>query len=382
MAASPAAPRGCSPRACHAMVRRSTSCGWLSSSTTLCCLWLAALPCLVSCRGFNVQIMVTTKLASLDRRAILRNMFGSCLRTVGGAHTVEMTFFLGNTSGASSELLASLEQEAAEHQDLVFVGGPDFDPWVPRDATYVLDRPTSRGYRLAYGTAWLADNKPELDYAMYLDDDSYLHIPRLVEELKQHGSRSLAMGFLMETTLDSTKTPICEMCQPCERCLRDKALTDFCGQLPHMSLGGCLTMIQQCSLFNDGDDLGECTVTKYLDVVRVAAYFGSQAAPRWFLGMGWVFGRRIVDFLARNVERIKKRGAADVQLGSWLAPLEDVKWVDVKDGRFHDYPMPGSTFSAACTEQTVLVHRMNAERWKKFNPETCELHCPMSKTGD
>merc|ERR1711977_340514 len=94
--------------------------------------------------------------------------------------------------------------------------------------------------------------------------------------------------------------------------------------------------------------------------------------------MGWVFGRRIVDYISHNVENLKKRGAADVQLGFWLAPLEDLHWVDMKGGFFHDYPMPGSTFSSGCTENTILVHRMNVERWRDFEPETCELHCPVS----
>ncbi|CAJ1344328.1 unnamed protein product, partial [Effrenium voratum] len=120
-----------------------------------------------------------------------------------------------------------------------------------------------------------------------------------------------------------------------------------------------------------------CVEKAQRDTFRVSHYFGSRGAPRWFLGMGWVFGRRIVDFLARNVGDLKKNGAADVQLGFWLAPLEGIEWVDMKDGQFHDYPMPGSTFSNGCTERSILVHRMNEERWKDFDPGTCELRCPL-----
>ena len=32
-------------------------------------------------------------------------------------------------------------------------------PWDPGDVTYVLDRPTARGFRLALGTAWLAAHR-------------------------------------------------------------------------------------------------------------------------------------------------------------------------------------------------------------------------------
>lgn len=327
--------------------------------------------------GLNLQIMVTTKLASVDRRSILRFVFGHCMQRVGEGHSVEQLFFLGEADANRGEAFPDLTAESEEFGDLVFVGGPDTDPWVPRDATYVLDRPTSRGYRLAYGTAWLAQHRPDLDMVMYLDDDSYLHIPRLLQQLEQHNSESLAMGFAMETPLDMSKTSVCDVCNPCEPCLKDQGLREFCEQFPDMALGGCLVNIQQCQLFNDDEDMMDCVRQKNSETIRVASYFGSASAPRWFLGMGWVFGRRIVQYLARNVDNLKKRGAADVQLGFWLAPLEDIDWVDMKDGFFHDYPMQ-STFSHACTEKSILVHRMNETRWQGFKPDSCELHCPAS----
>lgn len=329
-------------------------------------------------RTLTVPIMVTSKLSSNDRRLILRTAFHHCIQGLGYEHHVDQLFFLADPAEAPEEVQSNLDVENRTYGDLVFVGGPDSDPWVPRDATYVLDRPTSRGYRLAYGTAWLAKHRQELDYVMYLDDDSYLHIPKLLNMLEMHTSQSLAMGFVMETVLDSTRSCVCDMCPSCERCLKDDQLNSFCAQFPEMSLGGCLTCIQQCDLFNDGEDLALCVQQKQLDIVKVAQYFGTQSAPRWFLGMGWVFGRRIVNFLAHNVDHLKKRGAADVQLGFWLAPLEDIHWVDMKDGFFHDYPMPGSTFSRGCTERSILVHRMNEDRWKHFDTRTCELHCPLT----
>ncbi|CAK0865510.1 unnamed protein product [Prorocentrum cordatum] len=211
---------------------------------------------------------------------------------------------------------------------------------------------------------------------------SYLHIPKLLLAIEGQASPSLAMGFVMETMpVDSSQASVCDFCKPCEKCLQDEELNSICSQFPGMSLGGCIMVLQQCHLFNEGEDGAECVQKKFNEIMRVSQYFGSMAAPRWFLGMGWVFGRRIVDYIWRNVENLKKRGAADVQLGFWLAPLEDVHWVDMKGGYFHDYPMPGSTFSAGCTERSTLVHRMDAERWKGFDPETCELRCPASAAG-
>eukprot|EP00434_Breviolum_minutum_P001316 symbB.v1.2.001157.t1/scaffold47.1/size388503/12 len=386
--------------------------------------------------GFHVKIMVTSKLSSLDRRMTLRHIYDHCMQHVEAKHDVEQLFFLADVNDANEQLKAELEEEKSRFGDLIFVGGPDSDPSVERDVTYVLDRPTARGFRLALGTAWLAAHRTDLDFVMYLDDDSYLHIPRLLAALEVHNTPSLAMGYVMETQLDTLETHICMVCPTnCERCREDQFLQDFCSHFPMMSLGGCAFLVHQCKLF--GHDEAEDTLEAwrcscwwimivYLDKIdrvwhelsslqeilmglavleqafkdhyfanihadeacvekaqrntlKVSNYFGLYA-PRWFLGMGWVFGKRIVDFLARNVADLKMHGAADVQLGFWLAPLEGIHWVDMKEGHFHDYPMPGSTFSRGCTEKTILVHRMNQERWNDFDTNTCELHCPLSAT--
>eukprot|EP00927_Polykrikos_kofoidii_P055597 TRINITY_DN49814_c0_g1_i1.p1 TRINITY_DN49814_c0_g1~~TRINITY_DN49814_c0_g1_i1.p1 ORF type:complete len:373 (+),score=31.06 TRINITY_DN49814_c0_g1_i1:67-1185(+) len=332
--------------------------------------------------ALHVQIMVTSKFTSLDRRMILRDLFRHCSLHVSDVHFVEMLFFLGEVNLTAAGIRNDLALENHEFHDLVFVGGPDSDPPVDRDVTYVLDRPTARGFRLAYGTAWLAAHRPSLDYVMYLDDDSYLHIPRLLRFLELHNSESLAMGFLMETALDYSRTSACELCKKCDHCLQDQGLREFCRTFADLTLGGCLAAIANCRIFSANDDYALCVENTRERTLEVASYFDTSSAPRWMLGMGWVFGRRIVQYLARNAGLFKKRGAADVQLGLWLAPLEGVHWVDTKGGFFHDYPMPGSTFSTGCSEKTVLVHRMNEERWRDFVPSTCELRCPASASRD
>ncbi|CAK8990005.1 unnamed protein product [Durusdinium trenchii] len=287
----------------------------------------------------QVQIMVTSKLSSFERRQTLRDVFISCAARVATLeHDVEQLFFLGDAADVDEELRLGLKEEGARFNDLVFVGGPDADPAVERDVTYVLERPTARGFRLAIGTAWLAEHRPDLDYVMYLDDDSYLHLPRLLTALQAHGSPSLAMGYVMETQLDTLETHICTVCPlNCEACQNDPFLNEFCSHFPLMSLGGCAFLIHQCKLFGQDDaegNLQACVQKAQRNTMQVVHYFG-MFAPKWFLGMGWVFGRRIVQFLAKNAADLKKHGAADVQLGFWLAPLEGVHWVDLwsnKDG--------------------------------------------------
>lgn len=62
--------------------------------------------------------------------------------------------------------------------------------------------------------------------ARYLDDDSFLNVPRLLDHLAIHNSPSLAMGFMMETLLDWSHTHTCELCEPCEPCRREQGLRE------------------------------------------------------------------------------------------------------------------------------------------------------------
>merc|ERR1719238_2321896 len=106
--------------------------------------------------------------------------------------------------------------------------------------------------------------------------------------------------------------------------------------------------LQNCRIFNEEMDVLSCINEKVAGLQRLVDYFGSRAALRWFLGMGWVFGRRVVQYIARNARRLKVRGAADVALGFWLAPLEGVDFVDMRPSQFHDHPSSKSTFASEC----------------------------------
>ncbi|CAK0790174.1 unnamed protein product, partial [Prorocentrum cordatum] len=105
----------------------------------------------------RLQVMVTSRWESAWRRHTQRRAIRGCLPPAGSGHEVELLFFMGDLNG-TDEHLARREQE--EFGDLVLVGGPDSDPPVPRDATYVLDRPAARAYRVAHGSRWLAEHRP------------------------------------------------------------------------------------------------------------------------------------------------------------------------------------------------------------------------------
>lgn len=256
-------------------------------------------------QAMQLEVMVASRWLQRERRDIQRRAIRSCLELASTGHAVELLFFMGTLDESVRYSAAEADAESAQFGDMVVVGGPDSDPPVPRDATYVLERPCARTYRLASASAWLAQHRPQLDYVMYLDDDSFLHVPRLLGHLESRGSERLAMGFTMETNLDWSDTHICELCDPCKPCQLGSELQEFCAHFPDMAYGGCMMAVQNCKIFNDGEDIADCVLGKLAGIRRVAEYFGSKSAPRWLLGMGWVFGKRIVQYIGRNAKELK-----------------------------------------------------------------------------
>lgn len=331
--------------------------------------------------ALKLHILVATPWKNADRRTELRKAFASCGAVVP-EHSVDHTFFLGWMPADEASRAAAAEELAA-NDDMVALPGHDTDPPVGRDVTYVLDRPTSRSFKTAFGSQWLVNHR-KFDFVLYLDDDSFISLPRLFDALEGKGPR-LSMGWLMNTPLDwsSLDISVCDVCSPCDACTNNEYLNNFCTQFDAgLSKVGCYAAIKNCQVMPpENKTLDECVRMVYEDNLRLSDYFGSKWAPTWLLGMGWVFGRDVVEYIAANVKYLKLRGAADVVLGFWLAGFEDVEWVDMgisasSAPRFHDYPRPGSTFSGGCTGNSILVHRMRIENYAELDHETCTLGCP------
>ena len=72
-----------------------------------------------------------------------------------------------------------MDMEELRLGDMVILPGPDSDPPVARDVSYVLDRPTGRSYKMAYGSQWLWQHLGHsFDFVLYLDDDAFVSLPR------------------------------------------------------------------------------------------------------------------------------------------------------------------------------------------------------------
>eukprot|EP00971_Amphidinium_carterae_P224904 4461671-Amphidinium_carterae.1 len=250
-----------------------------------CCLSYCAAPA----EAFSLHIHIASAWANFDRRQALRQAFqGGCVEIADHAgHEIEWHFFMGSPPTA---LKLAAVQESSTYADIVVIEGPDSDPPVHRDVTYVLDAPAGRTYRLAFGSEWLVKHRPGFDYVLYLDDDSFVDLLALLLRVQQEASPSLALGFLMQTQLDYTRAHVCEVCDPCEPCALDPFSRHFCSaHLPSATLGGCMFAMQRCLVTERAsqDELPACARRHVQEMKHVGDYFGMQEAPRWLLGMGW-----------------------------------------------------------------------------------------------
>jgi hypothetical protein len=274
-------------------------------------------------------------------------------------------------------------EEAALFGDvLIFEDAPDRDPAVSRDETYVLDRPTSVAYRLAAGVewAWKAFGT-DLEFYMHLDDDSFVSIPRLDALIfSEHQSDFYGhffLGFLMSTPISMDALDV-DFCYTCSH-----DWSHLCEPFG-MSPLECYHTGQTCAIFGKGSSIVDCFSLEAAKRFRQLNFFQNTWTPTWPLGMGFVFGRNIVEFIAINRDLLKMNASADVQAGFWLAPLENVHWIDLgvlPERRFHDYPRRHSLFSRGCSNNSVLVHRVRTENLRKeLDRDTCVLQCPQIAT--
>jgi len=335
----------------------------------------------------RIEVMVSSPWRNRGRRDVLRQHHLNCGNRVPGAQ-VSLRFFMGSIPDKmDEEMLEMIEEEKRFNSDIVEVGGPDTDPAAKKFDTYVLeDRPSALTYRTAAGSHWIVTNVPEFDFVFYLDDESYVHYPRLIvrlQDAKERNAQStefFVVGYLMQTKLDPDELTICETSLSPEQCKDPDTVEMIEESCKHMvpEVSATLCLIYQTRCEKDGvrdDDIPECIRKEYKRTKEVAKYFGTKYSPIWPLGMGFLCGSRVVRYIAHNRDYFKMRGSADVSIGYWLNSMEDIVWIDAAMDFFHDLEDPEFTslFSRAVTDKTLLVHRMTAESWGKVDADTCDL---------
>eukprot|EP00300_Choanocystis_sp_HF-7_P036526 c52384_g1_i1.p1 GENE.c52384_g1_i1~~c52384_g1_i1.p1 ORF type:complete len:437 (-),score=129.08 c52384_g1_i1:133-1443(-) len=169
--------------------------------------------------------------------------------TVEEKKQMVIKFVVGQT--ADTELEASLISESAKYGDIVRVP--------VREAYFNLTLKTGEFFRYAVSNY-------NFDYAFKCDDDSFVRIDHLLEELKRHGTERVYMGKIW------TGTPV------------DRRVDHF---------------------------------SVYKEYSPFAA------------GAGYALSRDLVEFIVRNWDNLHKWPMEDVAVGMWLYPL-NVNRVDHK----------------------------------------------------
>jgi hypothetical protein len=106
--------------------------------------------------SIHLEVLVVSRWQSAVRRDNLRTLFYHCGNRLDG-HQIGHTFFMADTKNLTLDEKDRFFPELVDHDDMVILPGHDSDPDVARDITYFLDRPTSRGYRIAHGSAWIVE---------------------------------------------------------------------------------------------------------------------------------------------------------------------------------------------------------------------------------
>ncbi|CAE8629656.1 unnamed protein product [Polarella glacialis] len=108
----------------------------------------------------------------------------------------------------------------------------------------------------------------------------------------------------------------------------------------------------------------------------VSLYLGTPSkVPVFAHGMGFLISGDIAKLLADLGLSMKLRGNDDMLFGVWLRSIEYLYYLNYWPWFFDHEDFKG-LFSRPCDVTAVVVHRMNAERWRTFDKQECHLCSP------
>lgn len=199
-------------------------------------------------------ILILTGPGNKERRATIRSTW---LNIDRHKRQQSLHYFVVGTNDLSEAVEAQLQQESVEHKDILQL--PIFDSY-PNLPTKILHSFVQ------------VDRNVDFKFLLKVDDDSYAHIPGLLEELHNSNfEQSLYWGF-------------------------------FDGRAP----------IQKRGKWSE------------------PAYFLCDKYLPYALGGGYVLSQDLVAYIASNSDKLQVFKSEDVSVGTWLAPLKVHKVHDVR----------------------------------------------------
>ena len=88
-------------------------------------------------------------------------------------------------------------------------------------------------------------------------------------------------------------------------------------------------------------------------------YFQTAFPFTFALGMCWGLSADVVALLANSPLPLKTKGSEDMSVGLWLMPIEGIQYVHMPF--MHDHPSSSSPFNRSCSEDSLVVHRMEGQ---------------------
>ena len=232
-------------------------------------------------------VAVISSFNNTDRRNAVRQTW---LNLEGHLQTDVIHFFVVGTKGLNSKELEDLKVEDAENRDMMLL--PNIEDSFDQLTTKVL------------ATFVQLHTSIDFNYLLKVDDDSFVVIDRVYNELMQNNCPSdLYWGYFNSGSVIRSKDSI---------------------------------------------------YARYIETEYVLC---DHYIPYAF-GGGYVLSANLVSYISDNAESLKLYRAEDASVGTWLAPL--------KIERVHDIRFDTAAISRGCANTHLVTHKQSVEAmWSK-----------------
>jgi len=268
----------------------------------------------------RLLVLITTVWRNFQRRRLLRDSLTWCRQSSHHGKEVAWRFLLGD---APPNLLHPALEEAKVHQDMMLLGGVDEMEYSHLGDGYQLETANPELVKIVAAFRRI-QREWSYDYAIVADDDSFVSTANAVE-----------LTYML----------------PPER----------------VYVGNMIDTIPQRFSKEKNQVMAEYTVNMYLHT--------ASKVPVFAHGLGFMVSSDVGNMLADLGLSMKMRGNDDMLFGVWLRSIEHLYYLHYWPW-FHDHEGFEGIFSRPCETSTIIVHRMNPERWRTFNKFECHICGP------